>query len=101
MKKQLLSYFILSLIFVFSNDLSAQYQVNGNASSNGSGCYQITPDITAQVGSIWNTNLISLNDPFDFTFNVFLGCKDDGADGICFGLQPVSVSVEMEWALEE
>jgi gliding motility-associated-like protein len=47
-----------------------------------------------QSGSVWNRNKISLDQPFDFWFNVFLGCGDNpGADGIVFILQPISTSV--------
>lgn len=47
-----------------------------------------------QSGSVWNSNKISLNNSFDFHFNVFLGCLDEnGADGIVFILQPISTSV--------
>lgn len=45
-------------------------------------------------GSVWNSAKIDLTNPFDFTFNVYLGCKDaNGADGIVFMLQPVSTSL--------
>ena len=88
-------YTLLLLCFLFlSSTLSkAQYQINGNASSLGSGCYQLTPNLNTQTGSVWNINQINLNFPFNFTFNVFLGCSDAGADGICFGLQPNSANV--------
>ena len=84
----------LFLLFILFSRLSfSQYQINGNASSLGGGCYQLTPNTSAQVGSVWNTSLIDLNNPFDFTFYVNLGCNDGGADGICFGLQPLSTNI--------
>src|SRR4051812_17290912 len=92
MKKRFIVFTICFIIFV-SKQGNAQYQVNGNASSLGGGCYQLTPNTTNQVGSVWNTSLIDLTNAFDFTFSVNLGCSDGGADGICFGLQPVSTSV--------
>lgn len=47
-----------------------------------------------QSGSVWNSNKISLTNPFDFWFNVYLGCYDaNGADGIVFILQPISTSI--------
>ncbi len=85
--------FLLVCLLLSINFCYAQYQVNGDAFSTGSGCYQLTANTTAQVGSVWNTNLINLNNAFDFTFNVFLGCDDAGADGICFGLQPLSTTI--------
>jgi gliding motility-associated-like protein len=72
---------------------SAQYAVNGNASQISCNCYQLTPDAGGQSGSVWNINQIDLSNPFDFYFDVFLGCNDGGADGIVFVLQPVSTTV--------
>lgn len=70
------------------------YILNGSASQNSCNCYTLTPATAFQSGSVWNANKISLNTPFDFRFNVNLGCKDaDGADGIVFILQPISTSV--------
>ncbi|MDG1333849.1 MAG: PKD domain-containing protein [Crocinitomicaceae bacterium] len=73
--------------------LFSQYQVNGNAVSLSCNCYQLTANTGNQSGSVWNTNNISLNQPFDFTFEIFLGCNDGGADGIVFGLQPIGTGV--------
>jgi gliding motility-associated-like protein len=69
------------------------YHLNGNASQESCNCYTLTPDILWQGGSVWNINKISLNESFDFKFNVFLGCNDAGADGIAFVLQPLSTSI--------
>ena len=91
--KKLITYAGMLLLTIAALPAFAQYQINGNASDLGSGCYQLTPNTGAQVGSVWNTSLINLNQPFDFTFNVFLGCDDAGADGICFGLQPLGTTI--------
>ncbi len=70
------------------------YILNGSAVQNTCNCYTLTGEVNFQSGSVWNASKISLNDPFDFVFNVFLGCKDaDGADGIVFILQPISTSI--------
>ncbi len=69
------------------------YHLNGNARQENCNCYTITPDEFTQSGSIWNINKINLTQPFEFNFNVFLGCSDAGADGIAFVLQPISTSV--------
>jgi gliding motility-associated-like protein len=84
---------IFSLLILFSIPTVAQYQINGNSSALGGNCFQITPNTGGQVGSIWNTSLIDLNNSFDFSFYVNLGCDTAGADGICFGLQALSTSV--------
>ena len=87
--------FLLAIILVIcSSTLStAQYNVNNNAASLGGGCYQLTPNSANKHGSVWDINKINLNSPFDFTFQVYLGCNTNGSDGICFGLQPTSTGV--------
>jgi gliding motility-associated-like protein len=70
----------------------AQYQVNNNATQTSCNCYELTPDAGNMNGSVWNVNQINLNNPFNFNFDVFLGCNDGGADGIAFVLQPLSVN---------
>jgi len=61
---------------------------------NTCNCYTLTPAQFTQAGSVWNSNKINLNNPFDFWFNVYLGCQDaNGADGIVFILQPISTSI--------
>jgi gliding motility-associated-like protein len=70
------------------------YHLNGNAFQESCNCYTLTPDQFNQSGSVWNINKIDIYEPFDFKFNVYLGCSDgDGADGIAFVLQPISTSI--------
>jgi gliding motility-associated-like protein len=67
------------------------YVLHGSASRESCNCYQLTPDLPNQSGSVWNKGQINLGQSFNFVFNVFLGCKDpDGGDGITFVLQPYS-----------
>jgi len=81
---------ILTLCCSFSY---GQYILNGSAQKNSCNCYTLTQPAQFQSGSVWNSNKINLNNAFDFWFNVFLGCNDNGADGIVFILQPISTSV--------
>ena len=84
--------FIITCLFVC--EINAQYTVNGNATQDNCHCYTLTQSIGNQHGSVWNNNKIDLNQSFDYTFQVFLGCSDfNGADGIAFVLQPISTSV--------
>ncbi len=70
------------------------YHLNGNAIQENCNCYTLTSDLLNQSGSVWNINKIDLTQPFDYKFNVNLGCRDgDGADGIVFVLQPISTSI--------
>ncbi len=82
------------LFIILSKKIIAQYVVNGNAFSTSCNCYTITQPINTQSGSVWNSNQINLLQPFDFKYDVFLGCADaNGADGMVFILQPISTSV--------
>jgi hypothetical protein len=42
------------------------------------------PTLNNQGGGVYQNNTINLNNSFDYTFNVFLGCNTNGADGIVF-----------------
>ncbi|HEX5151839.1 MAG TPA: PKD domain-containing protein [Parafilimonas sp.] len=87
---------LLPCLFVIFINAAAQnpYVLNGSATQDNCHCYTLTKELGVQSGSIWNKNKIDLTKPFDYFFNVYLGCKDgDGADGIAFVLQPVSTSL--------
>lgn len=71
---------------------NAQYVVNGNAVQLSCNCYRLTEAVNFQGGAVWNSNMISLENPFDFTFDVYLGDQPSGADGIAFVLQPISAA---------
>jgi hypothetical protein len=82
------------LPFIADAQVDNPYHVNGNAFQETCNCYTLTPDQFNMSGSMWNINKISLLEPFDFKFNIYLGCRDsDGADGIAFVLQPISTSI--------
>lgn len=88
--------FFLFFLFVIAENSIAQnpYVLNGNASQDNCHCYTLTTEVEFQSGSIWNKNKIDLKQPFEYFFNVYLGCLDlDGADGIAFVLQPLSTSL--------
>lgn len=77
-----------------SQQVQAQFFLNGNARAVANNCYELTTTANWQVGSIWNADKLDLRENFDLVMEVFLGCSDlNGADGIVFGLQPVSTSI--------
>ena len=84
-------------LIVFNAPVSAQFQLNGDASIINCKCYQLTPDMGNKAGSVWNINQIDLNQPFDYSFTVNLGCNNTsqwaGADGMVFALQPLNTSI--------
>jgi gliding motility-associated-like protein len=82
------------LLLLLTHSLCAQYSLVGNTTLISPGTYQLTANIGGQVGSIWNTTKINLNESFDFNFELYFGVNDaNGADGITFTLQPVSTSI--------
>ncbi len=94
MNKCFLHFTALTLL-ILSMGISgkAQFVLNGGAVSLGGDCYRLTQPIGNQLGTAWSSSLISLNDSFDLQFDIYLGCLDaNGADGMVFGLQPVSTS---------
>ncbi len=74
--------------------VEAQFFLNGSAVQLNDTCWTLTPAENNRVGSIWNGTKVNLNNSFQVIMDMYFGCKDgDGADGILFGLQPVSTSI--------
>lgn len=89
-----LSFLCVVWFAVVSRSQTNTYILNGSATQDNCNCYTLTSAANDQSGSVWNGSQISLQQPFNFSFNVFLGCKDSvGADGIVFILQTVPTSV--------
>ncbi|MBP6664041.1 MAG: hypothetical protein KA168_01995, partial [Chitinophagales bacterium] len=96
MKKLYLLFISLCIAFCTASAQNQipQFQVNGNATQLNDLCYRLTNQQMSQSGSIWCLDQIDLNNSFDVTISVNLGCIDDnGADGLVFGFQPVSTNV--------
>lgn len=94
MKFLFLRKLLLIPCLLFTTAGISQYILNGSAKKNSCNCYTLTEPQLTQIGSVWNSNKISLSNSFDFWFNVYLGCLDaNGADGIVFMLQPLSTSI--------
>ena len=86
--------FLFLFTFFIPDSVHAQYTINGSATQDNCNCYTLTQAVNTQGGSLWNNNVINLQQSFDFNFQVFLGCADaNGADGIAFVLQPNGTSV--------
>lgn len=86
---------LLALAFLLNTCvLSAQFILNGSAVQINDTCWSLTPAQNNRVGSIWNDTKVNLNNSFQVIMELNLGCQDaNGADGILFGLQPVSTSI--------
>ena len=87
----MIRYFGLFILtgFFYQSFSQSSYQLNGNAIATGSDCYQITAAVGNQVGTVWYTDLLNLNQPFEINFEMNFGNNDAGADGMVFGLQTV------------
>ncbi|PLX00611.1 MAG: hypothetical protein C0594_15505, partial [Marinilabiliales bacterium] len=83
--------FLGVLGLIISVGVHGQYfTTNGDASSLGGDCYQLTPDLENQQGSIWYSELIDISRPFDLKFTMNFGTENEsGADGMVFVLQTV------------
>ncbi|MCU0346616.1 MAG: gliding motility-associated C-terminal domain-containing protein [Saprospiraceae bacterium] len=81
-------------LLVLPHVLLAQFTLNGAAVQLNDTCWTLTPAQNGKVGSIWNETKIDLTNSFQVIMELHLGCTDaNGADGILFGLQPVSTSI--------
>ncbi len=49
-------------------------------------CYRITPNQNWSFGSIWSDTYVDLSNSFEYSYYVYLGTNDAGADGLVFVL---------------
>lgn len=76
---------VYTLLFLLLTSSSfGQFQTVGNAISLGNDCFEVTPAFNNQISAFWHTVPIDLNNPFEFYGEVFLGCNDNGGDGMTF-----------------
>lgn len=76
---------LLAIFFIFSSHyIYAQFHMLGNAEYMDGGCIQLTPDKPYSEGIAYNTARLDLSYNFEITFDIYLGDKDEGADGITF-----------------
>ena len=81
-------------ITVDSNYYESSFSLVGMNTSIIDGDYvRLTTDENFQNGSVWNNNRISLNENFVLDGEIYLGNKNNGADGIAFVFQPNSTDL--------
>ena len=84
MKKKLLTILLILVNYLSISQMVTSYQ----ATATSCDCYTITPATNNVKGGVFSPNTINLNNPFNFTFQVYMGSNDVwGADGIAFVLQ--------------
>lgn len=72
--------FISSTQFVFSQS----FHLTGTAAEMEHDCIQLTPDEYDCRGLAYHKTKLNLNHFFQIEFDIYLGDKDEGADGIAF-----------------
>ncbi|MEM6801214.1 MAG: gliding motility-associated C-terminal domain-containing protein [Bacteroidota bacterium] len=85
-----MKYFSISLILisVFISELSAQFNVRGDAIATTTTCFRLTPNQGNQSGAVWNQTPLDFSEPFLIYNRVSFGTRNgNGADGIAMVFQ--------------
>ncbi|MEN7546555.1 L-type lectin-domain containing protein [Rapidithrix thailandica] len=77
---------ILLLAFLFFTCLPgySQFKLSGAAQRMNADCIMLTPDEQYVRGLAFHTTKVDLSNQFEIEFDIYLGNKDEGADGIVF-----------------
>ena len=75
---------LLLLFLMNTSELKAQYFFLGTAAPMPNGCIRLTPDEPYAEGLAYNYSKLNLGRFFEIQFDVYLGDKEAGADGITF-----------------
>lgn len=75
------------LIFLYvcmATTVQAQYALIGDAAYMNNDCIRLTPDVAYSEGIAYYKTRLNLQNFFQVDFDIYLGDKDQGADGITF-----------------
>lgn len=72
------------LLFVQLSGWTQQFKLMGTAKEMPNDCIRLTPDEEYREGLAYHTTKLNLSNFFEIEFDIFLGDKDEGADGITF-----------------
>jgi hypothetical protein len=72
------------VLWFFGLPLQAQYHLIGDAANMNPDCIQLTPDVQYSEGIAYYKTKLDLGSYFQVEFDIYLGDKDEGADGITF-----------------
>jgi len=75
---------VLALVLFLPCFSRAQYIMLGDSREMKNGCIQLTSDMPYAEGIAYNENKLDLSRYFQIEFDIYLGNKDEGADGITF-----------------
>ena len=79
--------FLLMLAALPLTQSHAQFKLLGTSQKMGNGCIQLTPDEAYSEGLAYSYDKLDLSHNFEIEFDIYLGRKNDGADGITFVIQ--------------
>lgn len=79
-----MKYYIIILLLALALPLHAQYHLIGDAAYMNPDCIQLTPDLEYSEGIAYYKTKLDLANYFQVEFDIYLGDKDQGADGITF-----------------
>jgi Bacterial lectin len=80
----MMRYSIVILLLALVLPLRAQYYLIGDAAYMNPDCIQLTPDVEYSEGIAYYKTKLDLANYFQVEFDIYLGDKDEGADGITF-----------------
>lgn len=75
---------MLASFFCCCLPASAQFKLIGSATYMSGNCIRLTPDSPYSEGIAYHSAKLDLTRNFEIEFDIFLGAKDEGADGITF-----------------
>jgi hypothetical protein len=75
---------IILACLAYKTQVYAQFHLIGDANYMANGCIQLTPDEPYSEGIAYSNTKLNLLNNFEIEFDIFLGERDEGADGITF-----------------
>ena len=79
-----MKYITLLILIIPQLTLSQQFKLMGTAEEMPNNCIRLTPDEQYMEGLAYHTTKLNLANFFEIQFDIFLGDKEEGADGITF-----------------
>lgn len=77
-------FLLFVVVLLASLPVHAQFYYLGTAQPMDNGCVLLTPDYPYAEGVAYSTTPLDIRYNFDISFDIYLGDKEEGADGIAF-----------------
>ena len=75
---------VVLCVLLWNTPAMAQFKLLGDATPMNADCIRLTPDTQYRRGIAYHATKLNLNTFFEIEFDIFLGERDEGADGIVF-----------------